>query len=45
MIAIADAIITRLATVRRIGLRPTTAVLSYDRAPADPMQVAKALAS
>jgi len=43
-VAIADSIITRLATVRRIGLRPTTAVLSYANAPADPSQVATALA-
>ena len=43
-VAIADSIITRLATVRRIGLRPTTAVLSYANTPADPMQVARALA-
>jgi TolB-like protein len=42
-VAIADAIITRLAVVRQIGLRPTTAVLNYAKAPADPTQVAKAL--
>ena len=43
-VGIADAIITRLATVRQIGLRPTTAVLSYADAPAGPAQVAKVLA-
>jgi serine/threonine-protein kinase len=42
-VAIADAIITRLAVVRQIGLRPTTAVLNYAKAPADPTQVAMAL--
>jgi TolB-like protein/tRNA A-37 threonylcarbamoyl transferase component Bud32 len=43
-IGIADAIITRLATVRQIGLRPTAAVLSYAAAPVEPVRVAEALA-
>ena len=42
-IGIADSIITRLAGVRQIGLRPTAAVLRYADAPADPATVAKAL--
>jgi TolB-like protein len=42
-IGIADSIITRLAGVRQIGLRPTAAVLGYADAPADPATVAKAL--
>jgi TolB-like protein len=42
-VGIADAIITRLATVRQIGLRPTAAVLSYADAPAEPARVAEAL--
>jgi TolB-like protein len=43
-IGIADSIITRLAGVRQIGLRPTAAVLRYADQPADPATVAKALA-
>ena len=43
-VGVADAIITRLATVRQIGLRPTAAVLSYAAAPVDPARVAEALA-
>ena len=43
-VGIADAIITRLATVRQIGLRPTAAVLSYAAAPVEPARVAEALA-
>ena len=43
-VAIADSIITRLAAVRRIELRPTTAVLRYAEARQDPMEAAKALA-
>ena len=35
-LGIADAIITRLAVVRQIGLRPTAAVLSYVDAPVEP---------
>ena len=42
-IAIADAIITRLAVVKQIALRPTTAVLTYAKATADPAQAATAL--
>ncbi|MFN2445553.1 MAG: protein kinase [Vicinamibacterales bacterium] len=42
-VGIADAIITRLATVRQIGLRPTAAVLSYADTPAEPMTAARAL--
>lgn len=43
-VGIADAIITRLATVRQIGLRPTAAVLSYADAPVEPARVADTLA-
>ena len=43
-VGIADAIITRLATVRQISLRPTAAVLSYADAPAEPAAIASALA-
>ena len=43
-LGIADAIITRLAIVRQIGLRPTAAVLSYVDAPVEPLRVAEALA-
>jgi serine/threonine protein kinase/TolB-like protein len=42
-VAIADAVITRLAVVRQIGLRPTTAVLKYANSPGDSTAVAKAL--
>jgi serine/threonine-protein kinase len=42
-VAVADSIITRLATVRRIELRPTTAVLRYADGETDPMQAADAL--
>ncbi len=43
-VGIADSIITRLAGLRQVGLRPTAAVLGYADAPADPATVAKALA-
>jgi serine/threonine protein kinase len=43
-VGIADSIITRLAAVRQIGLRPTAAVLGYADTPADTATVAKALA-
>ena len=43
-IGIADSIITRLAPVRQIRLRPTAAVMSYADKPADTASVAKALA-
>jgi serine/threonine protein kinase len=43
-VGIADSIITRLAAVRQIGLRPTAAVLGYAETPADTATVAKALA-
>jgi len=42
-LAVADSIITRLATVRGIGLRPTTAVMSYADGAADPSRAAAAL--
>ena len=42
--AVADAITTRLANVRQIGLRPTTAVLRFRDREADPAMVAQALA-
>jgi TolB-like protein len=43
-VGIADSIITRLAVVRQIGLRPTAAVLRYADAPEEPARVAEALA-
>ena len=43
-VGIADSIITRLAAIRQIGLRPTAAVLGYAEMPADTATVAKALA-
>jgi serine/threonine protein kinase/tetratricopeptide (TPR) repeat protein len=43
-IAIADSIITRLAIVRLIGLRPTTAVMGYADQQTDPVKVAAELA-
>ena len=43
-VGIADAIITRLAAVRRIALRPTTAVLSYAAQSPDVAAVGAALA-
>jgi serine/threonine protein kinase/tetratricopeptide (TPR) repeat protein len=43
-VGIADSIITRLAAVRQIGLRPTAAVLRYADAPEEPGRVAEALA-
>jgi eukaryotic-like serine/threonine-protein kinase len=42
-VGIADAIITRLAGVRHIALRPTAAVLSYATASPDPASVGAAL--
>ena len=43
-VGIADSIITRLAGIRQIGLRPTAAVIGYADTPADTATVAKALA-
>jgi serine/threonine protein kinase len=43
-VAIADTIITRLAPVRQIGVRPTGAVLRYVDAPEEPARVATVLA-
>jgi DNA-binding winged helix-turn-helix (wHTH) protein/TolB-like protein len=42
-VGIADAITTRLANVRQIALRPTSAVLPYKDGGADPARVAAAL--
>jgi TolB-like protein len=42
-VGIADSIITRLAVVRQIGLRPTAAVLAYANKPADTATVAREL--
>jgi eukaryotic-like serine/threonine-protein kinase len=42
-VGIADAIITRLAGVRELALRPTTAVLPYASTPTDPAKVGAAL--
>ena len=42
-VGIADAIITRLAGVRQLALRPTTAVLPYANQSPDPAQVGAAL--
>ncbi len=43
-VGIADSIITRLAGIRHIGLRPTAAVIRYADSPPDTATVAKALA-
>ena len=43
-VGIADSIITRLAAIRQIGLRPTAAVMGYADTPADTGTIAKALA-
>jgi DNA-binding winged helix-turn-helix (wHTH) protein/TolB-like protein/Tfp pilus assembly protein PilF len=43
-VGIADAITTRLANTRAIALRPTSAVLPFHNAQADPAKVAAALA-
>ena len=42
-VGVADAITARLASVRRIGLRPTAAVLQYKESQPDPKVVAAAL--
>jgi DNA-binding winged helix-turn-helix (wHTH) protein/TolB-like protein len=42
--AIADAITTRLANVRQIGLRPTAAVLRFSAGDGDPTAIARTLA-
>jgi DNA-binding winged helix-turn-helix (wHTH) protein/TolB-like protein len=42
-VGIADAITTRLANVRQIALRPTSAVLPYKDAQSDPARIAAAL--
>lgn len=42
-VGVADAITTRLAGTRRIGLRPTAAVLQYKDTQPDPVVVAEAL--
>jgi len=42
-IGIADAITTRLANFRQIGIRPTAAVLPFASTPPDPSRVASAL--
>ena len=43
-VGVADAIITRLASVKQLGLRPTAAVLSYADAAFEPSSVAEKLA-
>ena len=43
-VGIADSIITRLAAIRSIGLRPTAAVIGFANTPADTATVAKTLA-
>jgi eukaryotic-like serine/threonine-protein kinase len=43
-IGIPDAIITRLAGVKQMRLRPTSAILSYQGRDADPQEVGRALA-
>jgi serine/threonine-protein kinase len=42
-IGIPDAIITRLANVRSIGLRPTSAILRYENLNVDPQEAGRAL--
>ena len=43
-VGIADAVITKLSNVRRLRLRPTSAVLKYENQQADPRQAGQALA-
>ncbi len=42
-IGMADAIISRMASLQNLAVRPTSAVLKYSQAPADPAQVAQEL--
>jgi serine/threonine protein kinase/tetratricopeptide (TPR) repeat protein len=42
-IGMTDAIITRLATLQNLAVRPTSSVLKYVKAPADPSQAAQEL--
>jgi len=42
-IGMADAIIGRLTALRNLAVRPTTSVIKYAKAPADPAQVAREL--
>jgi DNA-binding winged helix-turn-helix (wHTH) protein len=42
-IGLADAITTRLANIRQIAVRPTTAVLAFQDAPSDPAALAASL--
>jgi len=42
-IGMTDAIITRLASLQNLAVRPTTSVLRYVNAPADPVQAARDL--
>ncbi len=42
-IGMADAIISRMATLQNLAVRPTSSVLKYVQAPADPAQVAQEL--
>ena len=42
-VGMADAVISRLATLRNLAVRPTSSVLKYARVTADPFQVAREL--
>ncbi len=42
-IGMTDAIITRLASLQNLAVRPTSSILKYAEAPADPLQAAKDL--
>ncbi len=42
-IGMTDAIISRLASLQNLAVRPTSAVLKYAKAPADPVEVAREL--
>ncbi len=42
-IGMADAVISRLVSLRNLAVRPTSSVLKYVKTPADPAQVAKEL--
>ena len=44
-VGIADAVITKLASFGRLRLRPTSAILRYEKQQADPRQVGQALAA
>jgi TolB-like protein len=44
-VGIADSVITKLASFGRLRLRPTSAILRYEKQQTDPRQVGQALAA